>query len=249
MYERTQIPTLSLMDICAKICKLTNTDILEHEGRYTTYAAPGFLYARNFILKADETELDEILKEIKGNLANGLPGGVTFTQEFLPENFAEIFEKNGFEPFIAQTGMILDLEKGFPEETNEKIEMVSDDEIVSWSEAVAAGFPKPREDLPFVVLNKSEDVLTYAIKEDSQIISTGMLVLDPEISGIHEISTLEAFRGKGYGTAIIVRMLQDLKRRGIKSVSLQASDAGRDHVYTPLGFETVSTIPTWNPKR
>ena len=71
--------------------------------------------------------------------------------------------------------------------------------------------------------------------------------LQDNLSGIHEISTQEADRGKGQGTAIILRMLQDLKARGIKSVSLQASDAGRDYVYTPLGFETVSTIPTWVP--
>lgn len=249
MYDRIQIPTLSLGDICRKICTLTESKVYEHDGRYETYACPGFLYARNFIYQAAENELDEILKEIKGNLANGLPGGVTITEEGMPENFAEIFDRNGFQPFLSQIGMIYDLENSFSEERDERVEMVSEDEILSWSEAVAAGFPKPREDLPFVALNKSEDVLTYAVKEDGRIISTGMLVLDPEISGIHEISTQEAYRGKGYGTAIIVRMLQDLKSRGIRSVSLQASEDGCNYVYTPLGFESVSTIPTWLPKQ
>ena len=180
-------------------------------------------------------------------LPNGKPGGVSFTAEYLPENFAEIFERNGFQPFISQTGMIFDLDHGFNEEKDEGIVLIPDDEIVSWSETVAAGFPKPREDLPFIELNKRDDVITYGYKVDGSLASTGMLVIDPELSGIHEISTLESFRGRGQGTAIILRMLQDLKERGIKSVSLQASDAGKQFVYEPLGFETVSTIPTWLP--
>ena len=247
MYERIQIPLLSLEDICREICEQIGGQIIQHEGRYTTYAYPGFLYARNFILDAKDNEVEEIVKEIKANLANGLPGGISFTKEKMPEDIDEIMQRNGFQPFISQTGMIFDLKNGFSEEVDEGIRYISEDQMTAWSEAVANGFPKPREDAPFLALAKSDKILTYGYMDGDAISSTGMLMIDPELSGIHEISTQEAARGKGQGTAIIIRMLQDLKARGIESVSLQASDAGRDYVYTPLGFETVSTLPTWVP--
>ena len=247
MYDRIQVPLLSLEDICREICEQLDGQIIRHEGRYTTYSYPGFLYARNFILNANDSEIEEIIKEIKDGLAKGLPAGISYTKEKVPEHIEEILQRNGFQPFISQTGMVFDLSKGFSEETDENIVYINEDQMVDWSIAVANGFPKPREDAPFFGLAKSDKVLTYGYMTGDTISSTGLLMIDPELSGIHEISTQEADRGKGQGTAIILRMLQDLKARGIKSVSLQASDAGRDYVYTPLGFETVSTIPTWVP--
>lgn len=246
MHDRIQIPLLSLADICEKICEQTGADVIRHGESYITCVTPGFLYARNFILKATESELEEILKEISAGLSRGLPGGVSFTEALLPENYKEIFERHGFQRFICQTGMIFDMEHGFSEKADENIALIPDDRIVDWSEKVAEGFPKLREDLPFIELNKREDVLTYGYMQNGQITSTGMLLIDPELSGIHEISTLVPFRGRGQGSAIILRMLQDLKERGIKSVSLQASDLGKK-IYEPIGFETVSLIPTWIP--
>ncbi|MBR3242572.1 MAG: GNAT family N-acetyltransferase [Parasporobacterium sp.] len=246
MYEKIQIPLLSLADICARICEQTGAEIIRHGESYITYATPGFLYARNFILKATESELEAILKEIADGLPKGLPGSISFTEALLPENYAEIFERCGFQRFISQTGMIFDMDHGFDETVNENISVMKDDQIVDWSLKVSEGFPKPREDLPFIELNKRDDVITYAYMKGGQIASTGMLLIDPELSGIHEVSTLSPFRGQGQGSAIILRMLQDLKERGIKSVSLQASDLGKK-IYTPIGFETVSIIPTWIP--
>lgn len=249
MYERIQIPTLSLADLCREICERLDGTILNHEDRYLTYSYPGFLYCRNFILSASESEIEPILKEIRQNMENGMPGGISFTKEGMPENTEEYLRQNGFQPFICQTGMIFDLEKGFSENVDENIAVLPDDRIIDWSRTIADGFPKPREDEPYIALNKCDKVLTYGYMVNGTIASTGLLMMDPELSGIHEISTLVAHRGRGYATAIIIRMLQDLKARGIQSVSLQASDAGKQHVYEPLGFEVVSTIPTWIPEQ
>lgn len=242
-----QIPLLSLMDMFREICETQGGEIIDHEGRYITYASPGSLYSRNFILDAEENELDPILKEIHENISKGLPGRISFTKETTPENIAVLLEQNGFAPFISQTGMIFDLAAGFPEEMDENIAYMTDEQMVEWSITVAEGFSKPREDEPFIALNKSDKILTYGYMDDGKIASTGMLLLHPEISSIHEITTLPSYRKKGQATAIIIRMLQDLKERGFSSVSLQASDMGRDYVYAPLGFESVSTIPTYMP--
>ena len=247
MKKSIQIPMLSMMDMFREISELLGGKIIDHEGRYITYASASSLYSRNFILDAKESEIGPILKEIRENLSKGLPGGISFTKELLPETLPELFAQNGFQPFISQTGMVFDLAKGFSDEIDPNIAYMTDDQMTRWSIAVSEGFPKPMEDAPFIALNKCDHVLTYGYMDGGEVGSTGMLLMHPEYSGIHEISTLPPYRGKGQATAIIIRMLQDLEQRGISSVSLQASDLGRDHVYAPLGFETVSTIPTYIP--
>ncbi len=247
MIDRMQIPFLSMTDMFREISEQLGGKIIDHEGRYITYASPSFLYARNFILDAKESEIGPILKEIHDNLSKGLPGGVSFIKELAPENIAELFAQNGFVPFISQTGMIFDLANGFSDEVDQNIAYMTDEQMGKWSVAVSEGFPKPMEDAPFIALNKCDNVLTYGYMDGDEIGSTGMLLMHPEYSGIHEISTVPPYRNKGQATAIIIRMLQDLKQRGFSSVSLQASDAGRDYVYAPLGFESVCTIPTFIP--
>ena len=247
MYDEIQLPLLSLADICRKICELTGAEIIQHEDRYITYACSGFLYSRNFILNVSESELEPVLKEIRANRAQGLPADISFTKERMPKGFPEIFERNGFQPFIRQTGMVFDLDQDFSREHNPDVAVISDAQIMEWSAAVANGFPKPREDAPFIALNKSDKVLTYGYMDAGQIASTGMLLMDSRLSGIHEVSTQKPFRGKGHAKAIVLRILQDLKAHGITRVSLQASDLGKQYVYGPLGFEAVSTVLTWVP--
>lgn len=245
--QKVQLPYLSMMDIFREISELLGGKVIDHEGRYITYASSSFLYSRNFILDAKESEIAPILKEIRENLSNGLPGGISFTKELSPSNMQDFLVQGGFVPFISQTGMVLDLKENYADDAGESIQYMKEDQMVDWSKSVSEGFPKPMEDAPFIALQKSDKVLTYGYMDGETITSTGMLLLHPEYSGIHEISTLPAYRSRGFAKAIILRMLKDLQQRGFSSVSLQASDLGRDHVYAHLGFESVSAIPTYNP--
>ena len=246
MYDRIQIPLLSLADLSCELAKLDGAEIIDHEGRYISYCNKSMFYGKNYILKADNSEIEAIIREIRENMSKGMPASISFTKELMPENIEDVMEKNGFAPFIKQTGMIFDFDKDFDETVVPEIEEIHSNKIVEWSLVTTEAFPKPREDDTYISLVESDRILTYGFMDNGKIASTGMLCIHPEIPGIHEISTLPDYRGKGQASAIIVRMLQDLKKRGIKSVSLQASDAGK-RVYEPIGFKTVSLIPTWIP--
>ena len=250
-YDTIQIPLLSLADMCRELAQITGSRIIDHEGKYITYANKGMLYGRNFIIEADAAELKAILREIREGLAQGLPGGISFTQERMPADFEEVLKENGFVKFISQIGMIFELEKGFPQpepSMDAHIQPIGKDRLTDWCATNSEAFPKPREDETFEALIKSDRLLTYGYMLDDAVASTGMLLLHPELSGIHEISTRPEYRRKGQIRTMICHMLEELQNRGIGSVSLQASDAGR-MVYEPLGFEAVSTIPTWVPGR
>ena len=248
MNDIIQIPLLSLADMCRELADLNGCRIINHEDKYITYANPGMFYGKNFILDADENEIESIVKEIKDNLAKGMPGGISFTQERISDSIDRIMKENGFFKFIFQTGMVFDLDHGFPEIENEDIHVIGPERIVDWCITNSEGFPKPREDHTFAELVKSSNMITYGYMHGQDITSTGMLLINSDLSGIHEISTLADYRRQGQATAIICTMLKELKDRGIRRVSLQASEAGRK-VYEGLGFEAVSTIPTWVPVR
>ena len=251
-YERMQVPLLSLADMCRELAVITGGRIITHEEQYITYANSSMFYGKNFILDADEAEMKEIAKEIRGNLANGLPGGISFTEEKLAcgiDYAEEVLKENGFVKFISQIGMVFDLAQGFPEPDPVKaadIRLISEDLLPGWCVTNSVSFPKPREDDVYAQLIKSRDLITYGYMDGEDITSTGMLLIDPDLAGIHEISTLPEYRRQGHIRTILCLMLQELQSRGIGSVSLQASPAGK-LVYETIGFETVSTIPTWVP--
>lgn len=251
-YDRIQIPLLSLADMCRELAELTGSQIIDHDGKYITYANASVFYGKNFILDADEAEMERIVKEIRENLAKGMPAGISFTEEKLScgiECAEKILQEQGFVKFISQTGMILDLDKAFPEADAAKaadIRLIGPDRLLDWCIVNSTGFPKPRDDEAYEALLKSKNLITYGYMHGEDITSTGMLLIDPELAGIHEISTLPEYRRQGQIKTILSLMLQELASRGITSVSLQASPAGK-LVYETFGFETVSTIPTWVP--
>ena len=251
-YDRMQIPLLSLADMCRELAELTGNQIISHTKNYITYANPSHFYGKNFILDADEDEMEAIIKEIKGHLADGLPGGISFTEEKLScgiDAAERILKEHGFFKHISQIGMVFDLDHGFPEPDAAKaanIRFVSQDLLPLWCVTNSVSFPKPREDDTFAELLGSKNLLTYGYMHGEDITSTGMLLIDPDLSGIHEIATLPEYRRQGQIRTILCLMLQELQTRGIRSVSLQASPTGR-LVYETLGFEAVSTIPTWVP--
>jgi len=251
-FDRIQIPLLSLADMCRELAELTGSRIIDHENKYITYANASVFYGKNFILDANEKKMEGIVKEIRDHLSQGMPGGISFTEEALScglDCAERILKENGFVKFISQTGMILDLEHGFPKADPAKaadIRLIGPDRLADWCAVNSRSFPKPPDDEAYQALIRSKNLITYGYMHGNDITSTGMLLIDPELAGIHEISTLPEFRRKGQIKTILSLMLEELASRGISSVSLQASPAGQ-LVYETFGFEVVSTIPTWVP--
>jgi hypothetical protein len=105
----------------------------------------------------------------------------------------------------------------------------------------AAGFGIPQEWIEAIM---SEDLVgtpgvsVYVGYTDGEPVSTGLGVRTGRTMGVYNISTIESGRGRGYGTAMTARIMDDGVAGGCDVAILQATDMGRP-IYERLGFRTV----------
>ena len=106
------------------------------------------------------------------------------------------------------------------------------------------GDVKVREDGLYSSFLNAEGTSLYAYYNNEEIKGTSMLITEGDLSGIHEVTVLPGFREKGAATEMVTAMINDLKKKKIRMVSLQASAMGKP-VYEKLGFEETGNIETW----
>lgn len=126
----------------------------------------------------------------------------------------------------------------------ESIRIADSTEIEAWSAVNATAFGKPDEAGAFKVLYETRECDFYAYMIEGRIAATAMLHKDPKNAGIHEVSTLPQFQGRGIGSAVVARMLSDARDCGLGLITLQASQAGVG-LYEKAGFKRLSQIKTW----
>jgi GNAT superfamily N-acetyltransferase len=69
-------------------------------------------------------------------------------------------------------------------------------------------------------------------------VSTSCLIRTGPVAGVYWVSTLEEFRGRGFGAAISAHALRVGRSYGCDMATLQASPMGRP-VYERMGFEVT----------
>lgn len=109
--------------------------------------------------------------------------------------------------------------------------------------ALAAGFEAPLEAMePFTAPEffAVAGAVPYAAEEDGQLVAVGVGIFLGEFTGIYNIATVPAFRGRGYGRAITRRIVVDGIARGAPLAYLQSSVAGYP-LYESMGFRTLET--------
>ena len=81
------------------------------------------------------------------------------------------------------------------------------------------------------------DVRVYVGTEDGVPVASSLAVRTDEILGIYNVATIEAARGRGYGTAMTWAAIADAGP-GVEVAILPASTLGRP-IYERMGFRTV----------
>lgn len=70
-------------------------------------------------------------------------------------------------------------------------------------------------------------------------VTIGILFLSKESAGIFSLITNDEERGKGYGTDMMIFLMQVAKEKGCQSVTLSASSDAGYRIYERLGFEKI----------
>jgi ribosomal protein S18 acetylase RimI-like enzyme len=77
-------------------------------------------------------------------------------------------------------------------------------------------------------------------------VATAELTVGGGVAGLYNISTLEAYRRRGIGTALTLRPLLDARASGLRTGVLQAAAAGVG-VYMRIGFQRFGDITEYKP--
>lgn len=242
------LPEYSLIDFCELLATVKNGQMKSHQGYYTEYKTDGtFWYSRNCLGRLPEGQECELIREIKAASASGGPVLISYTQEAQPANLSEILEAEGYVQMTSMTGMLYDLENDQQLEYDEHIIRISPSRIEEWAAVVSTAFGKPDEVEIFKAAVENEECSFYAYLENDKIVGTAMLYTKLINAGIHEIGVLPEYRGRGICKKLVRHMLKDVKSLGISLATLQASAMG-EMIYAGMGFEPISTIPTWMPR-
>ncbi len=81
----------------------------------------------------------------------------------------------------------------------------------------------------------------YAGVADGEIVAISSLFRGSALGGIYNVGCREAFRGRGFGSALTAAALDDGRRLGYQAATLQSSEIGLG-VYGRLGFREVGRI-------
>ena len=98
-----------------------------------------------------------------------------------------------------------------------------------------------------LLLGPGSPIRLYVGYAGDAAVASAELTVAGGVAGLYGISTLEAHRRRGYGTAMTLRPLLDARDEGVETAILQASAAGAP-VYERIGFREFGGITEYKPE-
>ncbi|MFO0848416.1 MAG: GNAT family N-acetyltransferase [Gemmataceae bacterium] len=87
----------------------------------------------------------------------------------------------------------------------------------------------------------------YVGRVGGEAVAAAGLVVGGGVAGVYAVSTRAAHRRRGYGTAMMARLLADARAAGLPAAVLQASADGVG-LYARVGFRPVGQFTEYKPR-
>ncbi|MCX5355853.1 GNAT family N-acetyltransferase [Streptomyces mirabilis] len=155
----------------------------------------------------------------------------------------EVAAGYGLTRFNSQALMVRRPEQGLPTEPavdGLRVRAVSVDEFDLYARTVAEGFEAPHEVFQVFAEPSLEkiDGMTFHLAELEGVpVGTGMTAVSDGLTGIFNITTLPAYRRRGYGRVVTMQMVREGFAAGAATAYLCATKSG-ESVYASVGFRT-----------
>ncbi len=197
-----------------------------------------------------EDEIGMEVEEVKRFFAErGVPWYWWLNAQPSPKNIGRILEKHGLEyDAPGLPAMIAQLQTDsskFPSYGNNirvwRARSIEDLKVASKIRRIAFRFTEGEalsyfEDMPQDWLsNESPARLFLAGPGESEAVSIGAVIDGAGIPGIYVMATLPEHHRKGYGKAIMTRLMAEASKSGVSIIALTASKAGAG-LYSQFGF-------------
>jgi ribosomal protein S18 acetylase RimI-like enzyme len=168
----------------------------------------------------------------------------------LPSSLGELLECEGLSREESEVAMALDLTKLEAQmDTPLRIVRATDGEhLRDFARVVAANWTPPDQHvLEFyarvapAALDPASPIRLFIGYAGREAVATSELTLTERTAGIYGVATLQAHRGRGYGTAMTLASLLEAREAGREIAVLQASADGLG-VYRRLGFRPYGAV-------
>lgn len=173
-----------------------------------------------------------------------------------PSNVADILEQRGFVCTEAETQMILqadDVERSTNRQV--RIETVALDDLERWVSIQHRGFggtgqpPAPIIEMARKSFESKRNAL-YLARLNGEPVGAGSLINWAGVFGIYGVATEEQARGQGVGTALVRRMIRDVRAQTDTLLCLQVETGSQTQSwYERLGFRVVYDRTGWTRKQ
>lgn len=162
-----------------------------------------------------------------------------------PKNLESVLLSQGLKFKEGNVGMYLDLDTFIPPQSATDVKFaraMTSAQLEIFSEVVVAVGEDPRafdqlySKIPPILFTEGSNLKMTIGYVDGVPVGIGILLLHANVAGLYYIATVPSEQKKGYGTAMMVHLLQRAKARGFHRAVLQASAAGKN-LYERLGFQ------------
>lgn len=181
----------------------------------------------------------------------GLPHMWWVTPRSAPNGLGAALLRRGFFHAETETNMAVDLQALRERDTlgrDATIEVVADETTLEdWVRVTVGGFDMPaftRDAVAAglrIALTPGAPWVLYLGRHGGEAVSTSAVLFADGVAGIYWVATLEAARGRGFGTALTQAPLRLARDRGYRVGILQATPMGRP-IYERLGFRAFGAL-------
>jgi len=206
----------------------------------------------NFPSGTSDEEVEEEIETVKSFFARrNVPWYGWMNASPAPKNIRSLLEKHGLEfdaePLPAMAASLKSDTSTFPSYPGNiriwQAKTIKDLQAASRIRRIAFKFQEGEaltyfEDMPADWLDNDSVKLFLAGERESEPASIGALIFSAGIPGIYVMATLPDHHRKGYGKAILTRLLREASSGGNEIVALTASKAGFG-LYSQFGFHHI----------
>ena len=107
-----------------------------------------------------------------------------------------------------------------------------------------AGDEISADDMPLPEVEEKRGMTSYLVEKEGQVIGKVNLQLTSKLGAIFGLGVLPKHRRKGYGRALLLLAIEQLKEANAQEIMLQvaAENANALNLYKSCGFEETSTM-------
>ena len=222
--------------------------VCEADDGWLLCANDGVISRANSVVPFDQGE-DALVAKIDRAIAfygrHGLDPAFRVSPFSRPAGLSAALASRGFTPGMTTLVMTMPIEDAGAGASPVALTTSAD---ASWRALfIAPGIGASEADIRVATLARGEGTRFASLQANGETIAIGAGSISDAWIGVHGMRTKAEQRGRGYGAAVLHRLLADARDRGAERAFLQVEQSNRDAIrlYERLGFSAAYAYDYW----